>query len=172
VEVEREPRPVTVHGIEVKRLSDREYYLDVRCSKGTYIRTLCADIGARLGVGGAMKTLCRLSASGFTLADGITLEELEQMSEEEREERILPTELIFEKYPALHLPPFFARLAEDGQQIYLSKLPGTATDTAPCEGELVRLCDKDGFFALGEVRQYDGGLAAKPIRQFRLREKL
>ncbi len=161
VTVEREPREVKILSISAKRLSEREYFLDVKCSKGTYIRTLCADIGAKLGCGGVMKTLCRESASGFTLEDAVTLTELENMSAEERSSRILETETIFEKYEKIILPPFFARLARAGLEIYLKKIKLSAT-----EGERFRLCDSEGFFALGEVRLFEEGLAVKPIRQF------
>ena len=161
VTVEREPREVKILSLSAKKLSEREYFLDVKCSKGTYIRTLCADIGAKLGCGGVMKTLCRESASGFTLADAVTLTELENMSAEERSSRILKTETIFEKYEEIILPPFFARLARAGLEIYLKKIKLSAT-----EGERFRLCDSEGFFALGEVRLFEDGLAVKPIRQF------
>ena len=93
--IEREARRITVYGINAEKLSEREYTLDVKCSKGTYIRTLCADIGKKLGVGAIMKSLVRAEASGFTLEDGITLGELEKLSEEEREKRIVPIEYIF-----------------------------------------------------------------------------
>lgn len=161
ITVEREAREITVYGIEVTRLSDVEYYLDVKCSKGTYIRTLCADIGARLGTGGTMKTLCRLSASGFTLDGAVTLEELEALSVEERLSRLMPTERVFEKYEILRLEPFFARLAHSGLEIYLHKI-GKNLDT----GCRVRLYDENGFFAVGEVREFENGRAIKPIRQF------
>ena len=161
VSVEREPREVIIHSIIAKKLTEREYSLDVHCSKGTYIRTLCADIGAALGVGGVMKTLMRKSASGFTLDDAITLAELEKMSEEERRERILPVERVFEKYRVITLPDFFARLAHSGLEIYLHKINLSAN-----RGDIFRLYDKNGFFAVGEVRAFEGGLAVKPIRQF------
>lgn len=161
VTVEREARAVTIHSIVAKRISDREYTLDVRCSKGTYIRTLCADIGARLGVGGCMKTLCRASASGFTLADAHTLSELEAMTDSEREACVFPVEYIFRQLPAVTLPPFFSRLAHSGLEIYLKKI----NLDLPL-GTRVRLCDEAGFFALGEVREFDEGRAIKPIRQF------
>ena len=159
--IEREARAVRIHSISVKRLSDTEYSLDVECSKGTYIRTLCADIGARLGCGGTMKTLQRCEASGFLLSDGITLDELEGMTAEERWERVLPVEHIFREKKEVKLEPFFARLARAGQEIYLKKIK----ESIP-EGELVRLTDSEGFFALGEVRSFEAGLAIKPIRQF------
>lgn len=161
VTVEREPREVTVHSIDISRTSDREYRLDVHCSKGTYIRTLCADIGAALGVGGVMKTLERTRASGYTLEDSYTLEELEGMSEEELSRVLLPTEHIFREYKKITLPDFYARLAGNGQEIYLKKIGLTAE-----VGERFALYNKDGFFAVGEVTQFECGLAVKPIRQF------
>ena len=159
--IERQARPVTVHSIVASRINDREYYLDVTCSKGTYIRTLCADIGAALGVGGTMKTLERLSASGYPIEVARTLTELEGMTDEERLGFVRPTEEVFSKYEVVELPEFFARLAHSGLEIYLHKIKKQLG-----VGEIVRLYDKDGFFAVGEVREYEEGLAIKPIRQF------
>ena len=161
VTIEREAREVTIHSLTAERINEREYTLDVRCSKGTYIRTLCADIGARLGCGGTMKTLCRASASGFTLSDGVTLSELEAMTDTEREARVLPVEHIFRDLPEEKLSEFFARLAHSGLEIYQKKI-GTAYPL----GARVRLSDEQGFFAVGEVREYEQGTAIKPIRQF------
>ena len=160
--IEREARPVTVYSIEAQRLNDREYFLDVVCSKGTYIRTLCADIGAALGVGGAMKTLVRLSASGYTIDEAKTLTELEEMTREERESLIYPQEDVLKKYECVILPEFFSRLAHAGQEIYLHKIKKDYK-----VGTVLRIADADGFFAVGEVKEFDGGLAIKPIRQFR-----
>lgn len=161
--VEREKREIYIESIDCKRLGDREYSLEVKCSKGTYIRTLCADIGRKLGVYGTMKTLRRMSAAGFTLDGSCTLEELEKMSEEERLACVLPTERIFATLETVALEDFFARLAGAGQQIYLKKIK--REDLAL--GQRVKLSDKDGFFAVGEVRNFDTGAAIKPIRQFR-----
>ena len=160
--IEREARPVTVYSIKAERINDRTYYLDVVCSKGTYIRTLCADIGASLGVGGVMKTLKRLSASGYTIDEAKTLSELEAMSDVQRYSFIYPVEDVFKKYEAVRLPDFFARLAHSGLEIYLRKIK----KDLPL-GTIVRLEDQDGFFAVGEVKEYEDGLAIKPIRQFR-----
>lgn len=158
---EREPRPIKIHRIIPTRISDREYTLEVICSKGTYIRTLCADIGKALGCGATMKTLKRLSAAGFSIDRAHTLSEIEAMSEEEKEALIIPTEKIFEKERRLVLSPFFARLARCGVEIYLKKIGESAE-----VGEKIALYDEDGFFALGEVREFEGGRAVKPIRQF------
>ena len=159
--IEREARPVTVYSIDAKRINNREYYLDIKCSKGTYIRTLCADIGKKLGVGGAMKTLQRLSASGYSIDESKTISELETMSEDELVSLVLPVEDVFKDYPRVELPEFFARLAHNGQHIYLNKIRVQLADK-----QIVRLYDGEVFFAVGEVREYDDGLAIKPIRQF------
>ena len=109
-----------------------------------------------------MKTLKRLSASGYTIDEARTLSELEAMSEEEREACIYPVEDVFKKYDAVRLPDFFARLAHSGLEIYLHKIKKEFT-----VGTVLRLTDADGFFAVGEVREFEDGLAIKPIRQFR-----
>ena len=159
--VEREARTVTIENILVEKICDDEYTLDVTCSKGTYIRTLCSDIGAALDSFGTMKTLRRAEAAGYTLSDAIPLDALENMSDEERRRRLLPTEVIFEKHRAVHLPDFFSRLAHSGLEIYLKKIAENGV-----AGERVRMCDKNGFFALGEIREFEDGLAIKPIKQF------
>lgn len=162
-EIEREPRRVEIYSLKAKRLTEREYSLDVHCSKGTYIRTLCADIGKKLGTGGVMKSLRRTEASGFTIAEAHTLDELEMMSEEEREAAVLPIETVFSDKKSVTLPDFYSRLAKNGLEIYLKKIGSPELKA----GELVRLYDAEGtFFALGEVLEFDEGAAIKPIRQF------
>ena len=108
-----------------------------------------------------MKTLCRASASGFSLADANTLEELENMTDSQREEVIFPVEYIFRDLPEVHLPAFYAKLAHSGLEIYLKKI---GLDLPL--GARVRMMDADGFFALGEVKEFEDGNAIKPIRQF------
>lgn len=163
ITVEREARAIRIDGIGALRLDERRYLLDVRCSKGTYMRTLCADIGRALGCGGCMFSLKRCEAAGFSLADAVTIEELAAMSEDERERRLLPIEKIFADLEKIPLSPFFARLARAGQPIRLRKI-GVSLDP----GARVRLYDGETFFALGEVRTGDEGEEIKPIRQFDL----
>ena len=83
------------------------------------------------------------------------------MSEGEREALIIPTERVFDNLTRVALPPFFARLARCGVEIYLKKL-GKDLPT----GQRVTLYDGDSFFALGEVREFPDGAAIKPIKQF------
>lgn len=99
-EVERAPRPVTIHALELEdRLEPDEFLLRVRCSKGTYVRTLCHDIGAALGCGGCMSSLRRTMAAGFTLAHSVTLDTVLQAQDPAA--LLLPVDTYFAGYPDL-----------------------------------------------------------------------
>ncbi len=160
ITVEREARPITIYALDIDG-DGRDYTIRVACSKGTYIRTLCADIGAKLGCGGAMSSLIRTKAGIFDLENAYTLEALEAMTIEERYEKLLPTELLFDTYPIVRLSDFYAKLARNGCEIYERKI---GTDFSL--GEKLRVYDKNGFFAVGEVREYDEGLAIKLLKRF------
>ena len=103
VEVERQPRPVTIHSLELVEMeSQRDFVLRVRCSKGTYVRTLCHDIGQALGCGGTMYALRRTRAGGFGEGEAVTLEALAQAVEAgEGEGLLLPVDSCFAQLPAL-----------------------------------------------------------------------
>ncbi len=158
--VEREARPITVYDIEIDG-ADRDYTMRVACSKGTYIRTLCADIGAKLGCGGVMSSLIRTKAGIFDLENAYTLEALEAMTMEERYDKLIPTELLFEDWSIVRLSDFYAKLARNGCEIYERKIGANFP-----VGEKLRVYDKNGFFAVGEVREYDEGLAVKLLKRF------
>ncbi len=162
IEVEREARPVTIHALDCTACENGDYTLRVSCSSGTYIRTLCADIGAKLGCGGAMATLRRVETGGFALADCHTLDALNDMDDAARAALLVPTESLFSTLPAIRLPAFFEKLARSGCEIYQQKI-----GTNFALGTRVRLCAADGtFFALGEIRDFENGSAAKPIKAF------
>ena len=148
VTVERQARPVTVHALTATpTVTPTDYRLDVVCSGGTYIRTLCEDIGNSLGCGGAMASLCRATACGFTLDESVTIAELEAMEREERLALLRPTETLFSDLPTLTLPSFYDRLICNGCAVALTKLKAVHP-----LGTRVRLYHPDGrFFALGEV---------------------
>ena len=100
-EVERPARPVTIYALELlEQVDPREYRLRCRCSKGTYIRTLCHDIGQALGCGGAMAVLQRTMAAGFSIDRAVTLEE----AQERGEAVLLPLDAYFAAYPAYRIP--------------------------------------------------------------------
>lgn len=98
--VERQPRPVTVYELEVtEQLSLTDFALRILCSKGTYVRTLCHDIGQALGCGGCMASLRRTMAAGFTLAECCTLDEVQQQGEA----LLRDTDSLFGEHPAFHI---------------------------------------------------------------------
>ena len=163
IEIERVARPITIHSIKPEVISEAEgtYKIDVRCSKGTYIRTLCADIGAHLGCGAAMTELKRTHSGSFYLENAYTIEQLENMSIEERHSLLMPVESLFEEAVAVTLPDFYAKLCRSGCEIYQSKIKTSLPTDA-----FVRICDKNGFFALGQVKDYPQGSAIKAIKLF------
>ena len=124
-EVERKPRPVTIRELQLSGWPDAggDFQLRVRCSKGTYVRTLCHDIGQLLGCGGCMSSLRRTMAAGFTLADAVTIEDVR-----ERGEALLrPLDSLFAGYPAVTLrSPGQEKRVRCGNPV---TLPGTLDGT-------------------------------------------
>ena len=165
ITIEREAREITVSALECAPTDEAaEYTLDVRCSGGTYIRTLCANIGAALGCGGVMSALCRTEACGFPIERAHTLDELEAMEMSERLSLLIPTVELFSDLPSLTLSSFNYKLIRNGCAVALSKLR-----IAHPQGTKVRLYTPDGtFFALGEVVLSEEGAALKAIKIFSL----
>lgn len=81
IEIEREPRPIHISKIDIHSVQVPEAHFTVHCSKGTYIRSLCADIGTKLGNVGTLKSLRRISSGKFSIADAITIEDLKNMEQ-------------------------------------------------------------------------------------------
>ena len=147
ISVERQPRPITVYSLSVADTdSESDYILDVHCSGGTYIRTLCADIGARLGCGGAMAALERTEACGFGISEAYSLDELREKSREELCASLLPVERLFAELDEVRLPEFYEKLFRSGCEIYQKKISSSYE-----VGQRLRVSGKNGFFALGEV---------------------
>ncbi|MBO5286937.1 MAG: tRNA pseudouridine(55) synthase TruB [Clostridia bacterium] len=163
--VEREARKITIFLItpSVVNENDGLYKIEVHCSKGTYIRTLCADIGAFLGCGATMTELERIESGSFKLCDAHTIDELEKMSDEEKMSLVMPVESLFEEAELVALPDFYARLCKSGCEIYQKKIKTSYPVDA-----FVRIADKNGFFALGQVKEYEQGTAIKALKLFRL----
>lgn len=140
VTVEREPRRVEIYSISASPTERvNEYALSVACSGGTYVRTLCADIGEKLGCGGCMSSLRRLETCGFSLRDAHTIEEITA----DPGKCLLPTERLFAGFPALTLGAAEEARVRNGQRV--------AVGNGIADGVRVRLCGREGFFALGEI---------------------
>ena len=166
VVIEREARDITVYSLSCKATDkDDEVILDVECSGGTYIRTLCADIGAALGCGGVMAALERREACGIDISECCTLDELENMDENERDGRLLPVERLFSDLCEVRLSEFFEKLFRSGCPIYQKKIRAAFE-----VGARVRVCDANGkFFALGEIIDTEEGSAVKSVKIFELK---
>ncbi len=163
IEIERQARQIHIGSILPEVIDEKSgtYRISVECSKGTYIRTLCADIGAYLGCGATMSALRRTKSGNFTINHAHTIADIEKMSEDERASLLMPTESLFEELEAVKLSDFYARLCRSGCEIYQRKI-----GTSIALGTRVRICDNNGFFALGEVREYPDGTAIKAIKLF------
>ena len=120
IEVERKPRTVTIFSIRILELSLPRVRMEVHCSKGTYIRTLCHDIGQKLGCGGTMSTLRRVKVSGFTLQQAVTLEEIQACQDPAA--LLLGVDTLFTQHPALDLEPAGEKKIRNGMTL---PLPGT-----------------------------------------------
>ena len=159
VEIPREERHIEVYSIDTKTITPDTYELTIACSKGTYIRTICADIGAKLGCGGCMLALRRVVCGEFSIQQAHTLEELSSYTDEQLCEILIAPDKCL-GYPELKLSEFYAKLARNGAEIYLKKIGLTANlDTR------YYLYDANGkFFGIGEVREFEEGLAVKPVK--------
>lgn len=143
-EVERKPRPVTIHTLELgEQLSDTDFRLRVECSKGTYIRTLCHDIGQALGCGATMAELRRTCAAGYTLEQAVTLEQVQ--AAEDPAELLAAVDSCFAHLPARTLTAAQTKCVRNG-----------AAFTFREEGEW-RVYDPDGEF-LAVCRTEEGKL--------------
>lgn len=143
-EVERKARRVQILEIEIIEMTLPVVKMRVACSKGTYIRTLCADIGEKLGCGGAMQSLQRTKVGNFTLERSLTLSELEKLRDQNRLEEILfPVESAFAECPTLHVTKEFVKLIDNGNSFFPSQ---TVEKTVHKVGEWVKVCREDGTF--------------------------
>ena len=146
VEAQRTPRRIVIHALACTgRTPEGDLTLHVECSKGTYIRTLCADLGAALGCGGCMSALRRTRAGRFSLSDAHTMEEILAAAEAgEAESLLLPTDRLFDDRPAVTVPHSALGRIRNGNPLFGFCGP---------EGE-VRVYGPEGeFLALAELRQ-------------------
>ncbi len=159
IEVEREPRPITVSRLDVIEFYGRDGIIEVDCSSGTYIRTLIHDIGTALGTGAVMTGLCRTKACGFTLSQCHTIEEVRAASDEERLRFLLPTENVFSDY-------FRVDLDEVQQKLYLNgvRLSAERLASKPEIGAKCRVFGNGQFYGIAEVNEVSELVSLKRIQ--------
>ena len=122
-EVERQPRPITIHELTLLGMEEDEIRLRVRCSKGTYIRTLCKDIGEALGCGGCMAALRRVSAGEYTIEEAVPLQDLLDSEDPGRYLRTVDT--MFRNYPSVTLTPNQEKRCRNGVAFTVNMEEGT-----------------------------------------------
>ncbi len=120
VEIERNAREISIHSIELLSFVGDQIVIRVACSKGTYIRTLGEDIGRALGCGAYLTQLRRIGSGGFLLADALSMAELESMSLEQRDARLLPMDCLLHNYPVVVLDQQSAYYFCQGQPVWKS----------------------------------------------------
>ena len=122
-EVAREPRPITIHALTFLGFEEGNVRLRVSCSKGTYIRTLCKDIGEALGCGACMGSLRRTRAGDYTLADAVPLDTL--LESEHPEDYLRPVDSLFSSFPAVTLTANQEKRCRNGNAFSVTLAPGT-----------------------------------------------
>ena len=141
--VERQPRPITIHELTLVERGENTLRLRVRCSKGTYIRTLCKDIGEKLGCGGCMESLRRVAAGEYTVDEAVPLQTL--LDTEEPEKYLRDVDTMFRNYPAVTLTANQETRCRNGNAFSVSLAPGT-----------YRAYSQAGYFLM--LAKVDGGV--------------
>ncbi len=152
-EVERKARKINIYSISLTGERQGDYLLDIRCSKGTYVRSLCHDLGQALGCGGCMSGLRRTEAGGFKVEDAHTLAQVQEYADMGRaEELLLPVDSLFDRLPACRVTQRQEKKIRCGNQV--------ASDRA--DGDYRVYSDAGEFLMLGRVE--DGVL--KTVKSF------
>lgn len=168
--IERKPRPITIHSItilDIKLTDDcHEIRMRVECSKGTYIRTLCHDIGEALGTGGCMKSLVRTKVSKFLLADAITLEEAQKLQQEDRlVDHVIPVEDMFPQYPKVYVNEVGNRFLANGNPLKLEHIKNKEDAKSSLgEHKEVKIYNIDEQFSA--IYEWQGASILKPVKMF------
>lgn len=171
-EVERAARPITIHEIEILKEELPEITIRVSCSKGTYIRTLCHDIGQALLCGGAMASLTRTRVGSFQIGQAYPLAKLQQLSDEGRlSEAVLPVEEVFSHLPVMHVEEAGMKALLNGNQLKKSELEAAGIEKAAAvkteegSGYRVRIHGLDDrFYGVYEYKEEKGLYC--PVKMF------
>lgn len=163
IEVERKARPVTFYEIEVLAMELPLVRIRVRCSRGTYIRTLCHDIGEKLGCGGCMEKLLRTGVGRFRIGDALKLAEVEQrMAEGTLQDVVVKIDQMFSDYESRHTMCEADRPVHNGNSVLCGHLQEQEPLT---EGQYIRIYDSEDHF-IGIYRK--NGDSVTPVKMFLL----
>ena len=171
IEVERAAREIEIYeNTLVKRVNDTDFVIDVSCSKGTYIRTLCEDIGKALGVPATMYSLERVECGNYRKETSVKTGVLEEMflsgQQGEIEKLLQPVEELFKHLPKVKLPEFYTKLCLSGCEIYLKKLKIDESFFEKSKGECRVYTYDNKFIGNAFVKEYPDGKAIKVKYRF------
>ena len=163
-EIERKARPIVVHEIEILSENMPEFTIRIKCSKGTYIRTICHDIGQKLSCGGVMVSLKRTKVGNFGIEDAYTLSQIEDMAKEGKLcEILLPVEKVFEKLPEIRVKETAMKALLNGNQLKKEEILMLSDEAL--KAEEVRVYGADGRF-YGVYGYQEGRKLFCPIKMF------
>lgn len=161
--VERKARRVKIYSIEILEMELPRVHMRVHCSKGTYIRTLCHDIGQKLGCGACMEELVRTRVSRFTIEESLTLKELEEKGKNGTLlEAVLPIDGMFPDYPKVTVKEEWRKHACNGSAV---PEEGVCLPEGENHAEKVRMYDREGVF-IGIYRYEEGHRKYKLVKMF------
>lgn len=168
-EVKREARSVYIHKIEILEMNLPRVTMRVHCSKGTYIRTLCHDIGQGLGCGAAMEKLKRTRSGQFTLDSAITLNQLENLRDYNKiSEVVISVEEVFHKLKKIQVKPEFTKIIDNGNVVFQNQIDcceNTDQKDIVKDGEQVRVYNSQGvFYGVYSYIKEEGKY--KPVKMF------
>lgn len=165
-EIERAARPVTIKEIEILSIDMPFVKIRVECSKGTYIRTLCHDIGEKAGCGAAMETLVRTRVGRFTLEEAVTLSEIETMVQEGRiMQKIIPADYMFERFPKAVVKKEFRKRIDNGNFLFTDQVKMIEGKFEKRDSEQCRIYNDENIFCgIYEYREKERQL--KPVKMF------
>ena len=171
IEVERQAREIEIYeNILVERVNETDFLINVACSKGTYIRTLCEDIGKELGVPATMYSLERVQCGDYLKETSIKIGELEALfqagKQNEIEKLLQPVENLFRHLPKVRLPEFYTKLCLSGCEIYLKKLRLSDNAFDETGGECRVYTFDNKFIGNAFVKDYPDGKAIKVKYRF------
>lgn len=156
IEVERKPRPITISRLELVSFDGCDGVLEIDCSSGTYIRTLCDDIGTALGTGAVMTSLERTRSCGYSLAESYPLEQLKVMPYEQLCSLLKPVESVFSGLFRIDLDETQQRLYKNGVRLDAARL-----NARPNDDRLCTVYGSEGFIGIAKTNEQDELVSVK-----------
>ncbi len=165
VEIEREPRPVEIFSIDDIQINLPDISFKVHCSKGTYIRSLCRDIGEKLGCGGTLTSLTRSEVHGFYLKDSLKLSDIERLRDENKLlDYILPIDSLLGKYRVCDIKDKYIKYLINGNKLQEHQLSPREDGHNADDEEIIRVYNNNEFVALYQYNKTENNY--KPYKMF------